>query len=107
MAENFSPKFLSSVQQIKIVSCSKAGEDGFHSKISGDCLAYHTSCYASYTSAEKIEKHFAYLKKRKSSEQHTSVTTQSSKRLRSRAGIHCTNLSAFHNMFSHKNEVFS
>ena len=83
--KTFSSKSLSAHQQTKIVSCSKAREDDFHSKITGMGLAYHTSCYASYTSAVKIEKHIASLRKRKSSEQHINTTTpSSSKRLRSR-----------------------
>ena len=83
--KTFSSKLLSDHQLTKIISCSKQRQDGFKEKAATSVKTYHTSCYASYTSAAKIEKLISSVKKRKSVQQHPSSSTAcSTKRLRSR-----------------------
>ena len=63
-------------QQITIIAlCSKARQDGFQHSVTGIGLEYHTSCYASYTSAHKILNRVLSLKKRKSGKQLISTPT--------------------------------
>ena len=57
-------KELSATQKSTIVRCSHQRQDEFHTKNNAEFSTwkYHTDCYSTYTSREKIERH---LRKRK------------------------------------------
>lgn len=81
----FSPKPLTDHQVNKVQTCSAERGDKFYKEKLNNTnveFHYHTSCYASYTSQDKIEKYVKSVKK--SATLNSPLTSPPPKRLRSR-----------------------
>ena len=69
-SKTLAKKDLSGTQIATIVKSSNERKDGFQDKVHQNTVyKYHTDCYATYTSKEKIKRHLKKIEKRKNEDQ--------------------------------------